>query len=361
MNEGAMEDVDRGDTGPDEVAVLDEGGPGASRPEAAPVDSGAAEPFDETVTSDTLEEDASLIRWLRKRLPGQSGNAVRRLIESGKIWVDGVVATEPSRLLRVGHQVSLRWNAPRADRSHLVGPKIYYLDSYLVVAEKPIGILTIPFEEDHDTLMDRVRRVIPKLEKRGSVPPLRAVHRLDKEASGLVVFTRGVKVQRDLQEQFASHTVERAYLALVQGDVSFEQQRTMQSTLVSDRGDGLKGSARASNAVGKEAVTHFEVLERFGIATLLRCQLETGRTHQIRIHAAELGHPIIGEPVYVRDYRGPLLQSPRLMLHATSLGFVHPGSGEGLRFESPAPEVFASYLLGLRRGRQPGRAKPRRR
>ena len=310
--------------------------------------------FQQTVDAGGTGEDSSLIRWLRERLSGQSGNAVHRLIESGKVWIDGRVELEPTRALRPGEVVELRPNAPRADRAHLAGPKLYHLDAWVVVAEKPTGILTIPFEEDRDSLMDRVKRVIPRIEKKGVVPPLRAVHRLDKECSGVVVFARTVPAQRNLQEQFAAHTVERAYLALVHGEVEFTTRHTVRSVLVKDRGDGLKGSARAPDAVGKEAITHFEVLERFPGATLLRCELETGRTHQIRIHVAELGHPILGEPVYIRDHRGPLFDSPRLMLHATSLGFVHPTTGQGMRFESPMPDAMNGFIHLLRRGKARG-------
>lgn len=321
------------------------------------------EPFRTPISAEALNaEDRTLIRWLKEHLASQgaqspdapplSGNAVKRLIETGKITVDGRMVKTPTYTLKPGQEVAYQPSAPRADKAHLVGPHLYFVDSAVVVAEKPIGILTLPFEEDRDTLLNRVQRVIPRIEKKGPIHPLRAVHRLDKEASGLVVMARNITCQRLLQEQFSEHTVERAYLALVNGVVNFEGRQRIQSVLIADRGDGLKGSRQNEEDLGKEAVTWIEVIERLPGATLLRCELETGRTHQIRIHCAELGHPLVGDPVYIRDYRRPLLKSPRMMLHATALGFDHPITQVRLRYQSPMPPEMETFIKGLRR--QPG-------
>lgn len=298
---------------------------------------------------DLGQSTPSLIHWLKHCLPELSGNAVKKLIETGKIQVDGKTVTHPVTPLKVGQEVACVPQAPRADKQHLQGPKLYHLDSMVVVAEKPTGLLTLPFEEERVALLTEVMRVIPKIEKAGRIFPLRGVHRLDKESSGLVVFARHVKAQQQLQAQFEAHTVERAYLALVHGEVAFDGRVRHQSVLVPDRGDGLKGSAHSPEQIGKHAVTYLEVLERLPGATLLRCELETGRTHQIRIHCAELGHPLVGEPVYIRDFRGKLLDAPRMMLHATTLGFDQPASGERLRFVSPPPALFESVLQRLRK------------
>jgi len=128
---------------------------------------------------------------------------------------------------------------------------------------------------------------------------------------------------------------------------------TLRSFLVENRGDGLRGSRRSAGrkppAEGREAITHVEPVEGLVGATLVACRLETGRTHQIRIHLSESGHPLLGERVYVRDFRGPLLEAPRLMLHAAQLGFVHPATEREMRWEQPMPEDMRAVVERLKR------------
>jgi 23S rRNA pseudouridine1911/1915/1917 synthase len=173
------------------------------------------------------------------------------------------------------------------------------------------------------------------------------VQRLDKETSGLVVFARTVEAERGLGRQFKAHTVERRYLALVPGETG---ARTVRSNLVRDRGDGRRGSGRGKD-VGKQAITHLEVAERLRGYTLLWCRLETGRTHQIRIHLAELGHPICGDKVYRKLGAKAELDpsgAPRLALHAAELGFDHPITGEAMHWDMPLPPDFRALLEELR-------------
>src|SRR5262249_383853 len=150
------------------------------------------------------------------------------------------------------------------------------------------------------------------------------VHRLDKGTSGLMVFARRVAAEQGLGRQFRMHTVTRRYLAVVPGLV---QSQTVTSRLVRDRGDGRRGSTTLP-AMGKGAISHADVAERLKGHSVVSCRLETGRTHQIRIHLAELGHPVCGEKVYNRKPGGPpepdASGAPRLTLHAAELGFVHP-------------------------------------
>jgi 23S rRNA pseudouridine1911/1915/1917 synthase len=178
------------------------------------------------------------------------------------------------------------------------------------------------------------------------------VHRLDKDTSGVMVFARNAAAQRALAAQFRAHDVERVYQAIVHGDVG---ERTVESHLLLDRGDGLRGShghyRRAQGAPpadARRAVTHVRPLERLKGATLAECRLETGRQHQIRIHLAEAGHPLVGERVYIRDYDGRRIEAPRVMLHARVLGFTHPRTGRTVRFEREAPEDFRALLAALR-------------
>jgi 23S rRNA pseudouridine1911/1915/1917 synthase len=171
---------------------------------------------------------------------------------------------------------------------------------------------------------------------------------LDKETSGLVVFARTVTAERGLGKQFHRHTVVRRYLAIIPGKMAAQ---TITTWLVRDRGDGRRGSTAVSGT-GKQAVTHVEEVEQLPGYTLLCCRLETGRTHQIRIHLAELGHPVCGEEVYNRQAGAPPWPdesaAPRLALHAAELGFTHPVTGAALHWTMPLPADLDAFLKRLR-------------
>jgi 23S rRNA pseudouridine1911/1915/1917 synthase len=238
-----------------------------------------------------------------------------------------------------------------------------------VVVEKPGGIPTVrhPAEREwperrkalNPTLEDHVLKAIAGREgrpPRTALPRMRVVQRLDKETSGLLVFARTVVAERGLGKQFHAHTVMRRYLAVVRGYVAPQR---ITNRLVRDRGDGRRGSTTVPG-LGKEAVTQVEVIERLRGYTLLACRLETGRTHQIRIHLAELGHPICGEKVYNRRPGGPEEAdpsgAPRLALHAAELGFTHPVTGEQLHWAMPLPPDLAAFVERLRGRPGKGRA-----
>ena len=212
------------------------------------------------------------------------------------------------------------------------------------------------------TLDDLVAKLIAHREgrvRKGPLPRLRVVQRLDKDTSGLVVFARSVVAERGWAT-VSRHTVIRRYLAVVPGFVA--SQRIV-SRLVRDRGDGRRGSTELPN-VGKEAITHVDVMERLPGYTLLACRLETGKTHQIRIHLAELGHPICGEKVYHHlpggGERPDHSQAPRLALHAVELGFVHPISHAKMHWEMPLPPDLETFLTRLLAAARPDdRADPR--
>ncbi len=299
----------------------------------------------------TPEQDrAPLDRILRELCPGKSWNEVRRLITSGKVGVDGRTVLEPTLRLRSGAELTLRMNAPRPTKQGALDARtIVYADSQVVVVRKPAGISSVPYDENEKGTLDEL---VPDLLRRKGGPeaPLGVVHRLDKETSGLLVFARTLAAKRHLKQQFRFHTVKRRYLAIAHGTV---ENATHQSRLVKDRGDGRRGSTD-HRELGREAITHVKVVERLLGATLVECRLETGRTHQIRIHLAEAGHPLVGERVYVRGFSGPVIAAPRLMLHACELGFEHPSSGKPLSFEEPLPDDMNAVLSALR-GSQPAR------
>jgi 23S rRNA pseudouridine1911/1915/1917 synthase len=313
-----------------------------------------------TVTIQSEQVGLTLAALLRGLLPGQSWSEVRRLIETRRVRVNGDLCLDPARRLKEGETVELLGRPLPAPR-HEENIRVRHLDEHLVVVEKPSGLNSVrhPVEREwtaqRKALSPALEEMVPKLIARregrfhkGPLPRLRVVHRLDKDTSGLLVFARTVLAERVLGKQFRRHTVIRRYLAIVPG---FLKSQTIATRLVRDRGDGRRGST-ANETLGKEAVTHVEVVERLRGYTLLSCRLETGRTHQIRIHLAELGHPVCGEDVYNRTLTGDVIPdrsgAPRLALHAAELGFIHPVSHEPLRWEMPLPPDLDAFLQRLR-------------
>ncbi len=315
--------------------------------------SGSEETAGGTYTVAAEQAGQTIAALVRDLVAGTSWSKARDLVRDGRVRVDGRAETDPARRLQGGERIELGLGGPPPRREEL----LVHLDADVAVVRKPAGLLTVPFEEDdRDTLMSRARVAVRRLDtvrKAAHNPSLRTVQRLDKETSGLVVFARTIQAQRDLQQQFTEHSVLRLYLAIVHGQAEGGIHET---TLVPDRGDGIRGSwgvfrpARGTPPPeARQAITHVNVEERLRGATLVSCRLETGRTHQIRIHLAEAGNPLAGEAVYIRDWSGPVLPAPRLMLHAAELGFVHPRTGKEIRFREPLPDDFADFLGRLRR------------
>lgn len=285
-----------------------------------------------------------------KRAP--SWGVVRRWIRSGKMRVAGQIVTEPTLRVVAGVELCFHEAAPRPTEGRLARDAVVHVDTHVVVVAKPPGVSTVPYEPtDVDTLEARVRDWLErsgKARQRGR-PSLGVVHRLDKETSGLVVFARTWLAKQGLAGQFRRHTVHRRYLAIAHGELQ-ETSRTFRSFLVENRGDGLRGSARGKPPPSaRRAVTHVERLELLQGATFLGCRLETGRTHQIRIHLSEAGHPLVGERVYIRGWGGLPIQAPRLMLHSAELEFSHPATGKALRFELELPGDMRAVVRRLAR------------
>jgi 23S rRNA pseudouridine1911/1915/1917 synthase len=311
------------------------------------------------------EAGHTLAKVLRSRLHESqpSWADVRKLIEGRRVKVGGSVCTDSARRLSEGELVILLGQPAHQPRGATPdGLVIRHLDDHVVVVEKPAGINTVRHPSELEwsekrrelvpTLQDVTQWAIAKRLNRPArtLPPLRIVHRLDKETSGLLCFARSPLAERGLGMQFRKHTVVRRYLTVVPGFLSAQTIRTM---LVRDRGDGRRGSTKLANT-GKEAVTHITVEERLTGYTLLSCRLETGRTHQIRIHLSEAGHPVCGDKVYCRKPTGEDVPdasgAPRLALHATELGFDHPATGQHLHWEMPLPADLAKLVQRLRSG-----------
>jgi 23S rRNA pseudouridine1911/1915/1917 synthase len=292
---------------------------------------------------DTELAGQTLAAFLRDKLPGTSWSKARGLCERGKVSVGGVRQLDSSVRVAAGTEVVVKLDAPRlASAAGLEAERLLYLDEDVVVVDKPAGVLSVPFAAgERDTLIDRVLTAIGG---RGRGGELGAVHRLDKDTSGVMLFTRTLEAKRRMQEQFRGHTVERRYLGIAHGKVA---DATHDTWLIEDRGDGLRGSFGVFRrprgprpAEARQAITHVKALAALRGATLVECRLETGRQHQIRIHLSEAGHPLVGEQVYIRDYAGEKIGAPRPMLHAQRLGFVHPRTGETKSFEAPPPRDF---------------------
>lgn len=278
----------------------------------------------------------------------------KSLCESGRVSVEGQKATDPGARVAEGMTVVVDERAPRKRAGTLSRDNIVYVDRDIVIVEKPPGVMTVPFDPtDKDTLVDRTRAALRRSSS-GYDPQLGVVQRLDKDTTGLLVFTRTVAAKKHLQQQFRDHSIERRYVAIVHG--VFSRARTFETDLLRDRGDGLRGSwgffrrpnSKAPPPDAQHAVTHVQPIERLRGATLVECHLETGRQHQIRIHLAEAGHMLLGEPVYIRGFNGDRIEAPRPMLHAATLGFVHPRTEAPVRHDSDPPEDFMEVLNWLR-------------
>jgi 23S rRNA pseudouridine1911/1915/1917 synthase len=275
-----------------------------------------------------------------------SWGVARAWIETGKVRVSGEVVTAATARVRAGAELTLDERAPKPRAAELSRDSVVHVDAHLVVVAKPPGLSTVPYDTaDEETLEARVRKWLGRLGTGRRRPNLGVVHRLDKETSGLVVFTRTWLAKQSLTQQFRQHTVARRYLAIAHGQV---RSATIESFLVEDRGDGLRGSFRGKPPPSaRRAITHIEHLKALPGATLIACRLETGRTHQIRIHLSERGHPLVGEKVYVRGWPGSPIEAPRLMLHAAELGFVHPATGLPVQWELPMPADIGAVIHRL--------------
>ena len=321
---------------------------------------------DNDVTGPINIEDAgkTLEAIVRRELGGVPWSRARDLVRSGRVHLDGRAATDPAVRLRAGQQLEVWPDASRVPKLALRAEEVAYVDDDVLVVHKAAGTLSVPTEEgEKDTLTDRARAYLRAYARAHAESArddeLGIVHRLDRDTSGLLVFARSFAAKKHLGAQFSEHTVERAYLAIVHGRAVNAKHDTI---FVRDRGDGLRGTfarpfphgpksypTRPPNEA-QQAVTYVEVIEPLPKkgATLVRCRLETGRQHQIRIHLSEVGNMVLGETVYVREFRGKRLTAPRLMLHATLLGFTHPRTNQVVRFESPPPEDFMKVLAKLR-------------
>lgn len=304
------------------------------------------------------------------------------LIRAGQVRLAGQPCADPRRRVRLGQRVEVRVGPAKPERPrHAPAPqsvipagakgvRIVYADAQLLVIDKPAGLTTVRHADEAAAFGTRAKKYLPPtlvdvlpavLAARGlsAKGRIRAVHRLDRETSGLLVFARTPDAERSLGLQFRAHTIGRVYLALVRGTA---RDGRIESYLVRDRGDGRRGSGSPDE--GQHAVTHVRVVENLGADTLVECRLETGRTHQVRIHLGEAGTPLCGERIYDRPPHGAPLPdasgAERPMLHALTLELDHPVTGARMTWTAPPPRDMHALLRQLRKTPPTRRAPDRR-
>ena len=291
---------------------------------------------------------------LAEMFPDYSRSRLSGWIKSGAVTLDGAQAP-PRQLLRGGEQVLLQVELENEVSStpEAIALDIVYEDEHLLVLNKPAGLVVHPGAGNPaGTLLNALLHHDPKL---AELPRAGIVHRLDKETSGLMVVARTLPAYTALVDLLSRHEVERQYEAVVLG--TMVAGGTVDAPIGSSMGDRLRQSVRDEED-GKRAVTHYRLRERFRAHSLLQCQLETGRTHQIRVHMAHINHPLLGDPMYGGGLKLPKGASPELIaelrgfrrqaLHAERLSFVHPISGETLSFSAERPADQERLITALR-------------
>ena len=324
----------------------------------------------------------SLASALKRLLPQKSWSEVKRLIAKHHVQVNGNLSIDEGRRLKAGDVVKVFEHAKAAPPTEQ-DVRVRYLDDHLMVVDKPAGVTTLRHAEERDwprrrkdrmpTLEEMLQRVVarrlagsaspaPHRGPRGArpgpkrrsarVPRVRPVHRLDRDTSGLMLFALSPQAEQALVRMFKSHEIDRTYLAVVHGH---PEAQTIESHLVRDRGDGLRGSSPRGkdDPDAQRAITHIKEMEHIGGLSLIECRLETGRTHQIRIHLAEIGHMLCGEKTYTRPTpsTAPVPDAsgaPRQALHSAELRFTHPVLDKPMHFRAPPPPDLAQWLDRLR-------------
>lgn len=281
---------------------------------------------------------------LTAMLPEYSRNRIQNWIRARKIAVDDGWGTTKMKVCG-GEAVRVEIEPdPNAtpDAPEAIPLDVVFEDPVLLVINKPVGLVVHPGSGNrHGTLLNALLHRVPQV---AELPRAGIVHRLDKDTSGLLVVAKTLKAHTDLVRQLQARTVKREYLALVYGEL--DNAGTINAALARDPHNRTK---RTVHSMGKEAVTHYEVVERFPGVTLLRCKLETGRTHQIRVHMQHIGHPLVGEQTYSASRRSHhKIPFPRQALHAERLGLIHPITQEYMQWECPVPPDFSSLLDALR-------------
>jgi 23S rRNA pseudouridine1911/1915/1917 synthase len=293
---------------------------------------------DKPMRSDSTQfkvpEDTELLVFLLTNITNRSRSDIKTLLRDKQIYVDGQPISQFNHSLKPEQVVEVKWKkAPEEQK--LRGLSIIFEDQYLIIIEKQAGVLSIATEKQKDnTAYSTLSSYVKKQDPRNRIF---VVHRLDRETSGLMMFAKSEKIQKLLQESWNATIEERTYLAVVEGYVE-KKQDTITSYLVESK--ALVVYSSKNPEVGQQAITHYEVLRSNKNFSLLKVNLETGRKNQIRVHAKDIGHSVVGDEKYGAK-TDPI---KRLGLHAWVLAFKHPITKKDLRFESEIPLKFTNIF-----------------
>ena len=301
-----------------------------------------SEPFDMAVP--LTSGGRRLDQVLAELLPQHSRNRLQGWIRDGLLTLDGVTVTEPKRKLAGGEQLALLLPdaTPSEEIPEDIPLQVVFEDESILVLNKPAGLVLHPGSGNRQgTLLNALLHHVPGS---AALPRAGIVHRLDKDTSGLMVVAKTLEAQTDLVRQLQARTVKRQYLALVAGRL--ERSGGVDVPIGRHPVQRIKMAVVPESRGGKAALTYYRPLLLFPGCTYVECTLETGRTHQIRVHMAHIGHPLVGDPVYgKRDPRLPVFA--RQALHATRLALLHPLTGQRMQWEAPPPEDMRQLLEDL--------------
>ncbi|KAF3884017.1 RluA family pseudouridine synthase [Tolypothrix bouteillei VB521301] len=295
-------------------------------------------------------KDARLDRYLSQVLPDLSRSRIQQLIEQGNVQLNGKPCISKKISVKVGDNITV--NIPEAEPLELkpeeIPLDILYEDTSLLIINKPAGLVVHPAPGHQDgTLVNAILAHCPNLPGIGGVQRPGIVHRLDKDTTGAIVIAKTEQAHHALQAQLKAKTAGREYLGIVYGAPKTESG-TINLPIGRHPVERKKMAVVPVEKGGRVAVTHWKVRERLGNYTLMHFQLETGRTHQIRVHSAQIGHPIVGDPVYSSG-RSVGVNLPGQALHAWKLKLQHPVSGEWIEVTAPLPQIFTTLLEVLQR------------
>jgi len=299
----------------------------------------------------TFVADADGIRidaWLTDKISGTSRSFVQKLLKDGQVRVNGMPVKQNYRI-KVNDQIEVYLPEPeKLDvEPENITVDILFEDNDIIVIDKPKGMVVHPGAGNFSGTMVNALMYLrgESLSDINGILRPGIVHRIDKDTTGIIVVAKNNHAHRFLSEKFKAHDIERVYYAVVDG-VIYENKGKIDAPIGRHPVDRKKMAVNISN--GRRAVTYFKVIERFRNATFVEVTLETGRTHQIRVHMAYIGHPVLGDEVYGRKHINKKYNLDSQVLHAGVLGFVHPSTGERLTFRSELPKYFSDLLYVLR-------------
>ncbi len=281
-------------------------------------------------------KEAELMQFLMEKMGGMSRTSVKLMLSRRQVYVNEHIETKYNYTLKEGDTIRIQSGIAQQELQH-PKLKLIYEDDYIAIVDKKEGLLTMAtHRESHETtaysiLKNHLKKANPRAE-------LYTVHRLDRETSGVLMFAKTKAIQQALQENWHQVVTKRLYCALVEGCPQHTEDTI--TTWLTENKKSLRVSSSPTDNGGQKAVTHYKVTKTNGAYSLLEVQLETGRKNQIRVHMAEIGHPVVGDKKYGKG----LSSIKRIGLHAQILEFIHPVTQKKVRFESPTPKAFNTLV-----------------